>query len=221
MPSEFVKPRRRYDSPRRRQQAEATRREILDAAQRLFERDGYVPTTMAAIAREAGVAQKTVYVSFESKAGLLRALWHLRLRGDRDPVPMTRRPWYVALLDEPDPVPQLATVARLSREVKERAGGLMAVIRAAADADPEMAALWATINGEFHGLVRGVVDALDRRGALRHGLDAATAADVLWALAHPDLWQLLVVVRGWSPARYEAWLAIAVTRELVGERPDA
>jgi hypothetical protein len=40
---------------------------------------------------------------------------------------------------------------------------------------------------------------------------------VLWALAHPDLWQLLVVQRGWSHSRYEEWLRITVTRELIGD----
>ena len=79
---EPVKPTRRYDSPRRREQASVTRRDILAAAQRLFERHGYAATTMAAIATEAGVALKTVYVAFETKSGVLRALWHLLLRGD-------------------------------------------------------------------------------------------------------------------------------------------
>ena len=80
--AEPVKPTRRYDSPRRREQASATRSDILAAAQRLFERQGYAATTMAAIAAEAGVALKTVYVAFETKSGVLRALWHLLLRGD-------------------------------------------------------------------------------------------------------------------------------------------
>ena len=71
---------RRYDSTRRRAQAEATRRDILDAAQRLFEARGYAATTMDAVAAEAGVALKTVYVAFETKAGLLRALWNHLLR---------------------------------------------------------------------------------------------------------------------------------------------
>src|SRR5919202_6396564 len=93
---------RRYDATRRREQAAATRRRVLDAAQVLFERDGYAATTMAAIASEAGVALKTVYLAFETKSGLLRALWHLRLRGDEEDVPMQERDWLRALLDEPD-----------------------------------------------------------------------------------------------------------------------
>lgn len=215
MPTGPVKPRRPYESPRRREQAAATRRAILDAARRLFEQRGYAATTMAAIAAEAGVAQKTVYLAFSTKAGLLRDLWHLLLRGDQDDVPMPRRAWYEGVLADPEPARALTTVARVSREVKERAAPLMEVVRAAADADPDMAELWERINGEFHGLLRGVVDSLDARGALAPGLDAAAATDVVWTLVHPDVWQLLVVRRGWSPERYEEWLAAALAREVL------
>src|SRR5258706_430394 len=72
-----VNPKRSYDSPRRREQAAATRRDILEAAQQLFERQGFAATKMAEIAGEAGVALKTVYAAFETKSGVLRALWHL------------------------------------------------------------------------------------------------------------------------------------------------
>src|SRR6266545_1650225 len=96
--TERVKSKRRYDSPRRREQAAATRREILDAAQRLFERDGYAATTMAAIAAEARVALKTVYVAFETKSGVLRALWNLRLRGGREDLPMGQQEIYREVL---------------------------------------------------------------------------------------------------------------------------
>src|SRR5215211_7393861 len=123
---------RRYESPRRREQAAATRRQILEAAQRLFERQGYAATTMAAIAGEAGVALKTVYVAFETKSGLLRALWHLLLRGDEQAAPVADRRWYQEVLEEPDPDRLLALTARNARVVKERAGALMEVIRSAA-----------------------------------------------------------------------------------------
>src|SRR3954464_12742934 len=105
--AERVKPRRRYESPRRREQAAATRVVILEAAQRLFERDGYTATTMAAIAQEAGVALKTVYVAFTTKSGVLRALWHLLLRGDQDDAPVGARAWFREMLAEPDPAQRL------------------------------------------------------------------------------------------------------------------
>src|ERR671936_196935 len=143
--TESVKSTRRYDSPRRREQAAATRREILEAAQRLFERQGYAATTMAAIAAEAGVALKTLYVAFETKSGLLRALWHLLLRGDEEDVPIPQRAWYRAVLAEPDPERQLRLGAHNARLVKERAGALLAVIRSAAPGDPDIEELWSRI----------------------------------------------------------------------------
>src|SRR5438552_11937761 len=109
--AEAVKGKRRYDSSRRRDQAAATRRDILEAAQRLFERQGYAATTMAAIAAEAGVALKTVYIAFEVKSGVLRALWNLLLRGDADAAPVAERAWYREILDEPDPARQLRLTA--------------------------------------------------------------------------------------------------------------
>ncbi|MGD9572888.1 MAG: TetR/AcrR family transcriptional regulator [Thermoleophilia bacterium] len=211
-----VKPRRAYVSPRRREQAEGTRRAILEAAERRFLQDGWAATTMAGVAREAGVAQRTPYVVFGTKAGLLRELWHLRLRGDEGPAPMGERDWFRALLAEPDPRRALAGMAAVSRQVKERAGGLLEVIRAGADGDDEVAALWGRINGGFHELLSGLTEALGSRGALRAGLARDEATDVMWALVHPDLWQLLVVRRGWSPERYEGWLAGALVRELLG-----
>jgi AcrR family transcriptional regulator len=206
---------RRYESPRRREQAAATRRQVLEAAQRLFERQGYASTTMAAIASEAGVALKTVYVAFETKSGLLRALWHLRLRGDEDAAPVGERRWYQELLEEPDPERQLRLVARNSRIVKERAGVLLGVIRSAAPTDPDIAELWARIQTDFYDNQRAIVKTLHARKALRRGLGVARAADVLWTLNHPDLWLLLVGERGWTPAEWERWFADTARSQLL------
>src|SRR3954454_25249112 len=123
-----VKATRRYDSTRRREQAAATRLAIVEAAQSLVERDGYVATTMALVAAEAGVALKTVYLAFEAKAGLLRALWHLRLRGDEAAGAMAERPWYREVMAKPDPARQLRLGAHNAPLVKERAAKLMRVM---------------------------------------------------------------------------------------------
>jgi AcrR family transcriptional regulator len=198
---------RPYNSPRRRQQAAATRREILEAAQRLFERQGYAATTMAAIAAEAGVALKTVYVAFETKSGVLRALWHLLLRGDEVEAPVKERPWYREVLAEPDPERQLRMNARNSRAVKTRAGALMGVIRNAATTDADIEALWSRIQTDFYDVQRPIVEALNTKNALRPELDVSRATDILWTLNHPDVWQLLVRERGWTPEQYERWFA--------------
>ena len=213
---EGVKATRRYDSTRRREQAAATRREILEAAQRLLERDGYGATTMAAVAAEAGVASKTVYLAFETKSGLLRALWHLRLRGDEDEAPVGRRQWFRDVIDEPDPARRLRLNARNSRAVKLRAANLMRVMRDAAGADRDIAALWHRIQDDLYDTHRATVAAPDAHDPLAPGLDAARAADILWTLNHPDLWHLLVGERGWTPDAYEQWFADTACAQLLG-----
>jgi AcrR family transcriptional regulator len=208
-------PHRRYDSPRRRQQAAATRELILDAAKRLFERDGYAATSMAAIAGQAGVSLKTVYLAFETKSGLLRAIWHRVLRGERDDVPVGEQSWFRRVLDEPEPARQLQLNAQNSLAVKERASAIMEVIHAAASGDPELGGLWKRIQTEFHANQRSVVESLHAKGALRPGLDVDAGADILWTLNHPNVYRLLTNDRGWSPERYERWLAEILCSELL------
>jgi AcrR family transcriptional regulator len=206
MPAGVNPLKRRYESPRRREQAAATRREILGAAQRLFEENGYAATTMAAIADEAGVALKTVYLAFETKSGLIRALWDTLLRGEPD-IAVAQQPWYLEVLQEPDPVRQLQLNARNSTVVKQRVANLLRVIRDGASSDPDVDALWQLINTDFYANQREIVRSLHKRKALRRGLDVTKAADILWTLIHPDVWHLLVTARGWTPAQYEKWLA--------------
>ncbi|MGH2965083.1 MAG: TetR/AcrR family transcriptional regulator [Solirubrobacterales bacterium] len=216
--SEGLKTRRPYNSPRRREQAAATRRTILEAAHRLFERHGYAATSMAAIATEAGVALKTVYLAFETKSGLLRALWHLLLRGDQAPEPVGERRWYREVIEEPDAERQLRLNARNSRRVKERAGALLEVIRDAAPADPDIGALWKRIEEEFFENQRSIVESLNQKSALAEGLDVDRAADVLWTLNHPSVYWLLVGERGWTPTQYERWLDDALCWQLLSPR---
>jgi AcrR family transcriptional regulator len=210
-----VNPKRTYDSPRRREQAAATRREILGAAQVLFEAQGYSATTMAAIAAEGGVALKTVYSAFESKGGLLRALWHLLLRGDEEDVPIHDRPWFREVLEEPDPAQQLRLNARNSRIGKQRIGAILEVIRHAAPDDPDIAVLWDRMQADYRDNQRAIVQSLASKGALRPGLDEERAADALWALNHPDVWQLLVTRRGWTADEYERWVGDAALGQML------
>lgn len=215
--AERVKERRRYESPRRREQAAATRREILDAAQRLFEQHGYAATTMAVIAKEAGVAPKTVYLAFETKSGLLRALWHLRLRGDEGDAPVGERDWYLEVLEEKDPERKLRLNARNSRAAKERMCELLEVIRAAAPTDPDIATLWERIESNYLDNQRAIVETIPQR-RLKKGVDVDAATDILWTLNHPSLWQALVGERGWTPQRYEEWCADAAVAQLLRDQ---
>src|SRR5207344_2293764 len=181
---------RRYESPRRRAQADATRRDIIAAAQRLFERQGYTATTMTAIAAEAGVALKTVYLVFETKSGVLRAVWNALLRGENADRPVAEHPWYVEVLEETDPDRRLLLNARNSAEGKQRIAAIVEVIRSAATADADIGALWARIQTEYHANQRAIVERLDERGELAPGLDVDRGADILWTINHPNTWQL-------------------------------
>lgn len=215
---EPVKKTRSYDSPRRREQAAATRVEILDAAKTLFERQGYASTTMAAVAAEAGVALKTVYVAFETKAGVLRSLWNLLLRGDENDAPVAERQWYREALDAPDPEQQLRLNARNSRVGKLRLGGVIEVIHTAAPTDPEIDALWERIQSEYHANQRAIVASVAEKGALDPNLDVARATDIVWTINHPNVWQLLVGRLGWNPEQYEQWCADTVCGQLLRRR---
>jgi AcrR family transcriptional regulator len=212
--SSDVKPTRRYESPRRREQAAATRQAILEAAERLFVDRGYAGTPVAAIAEEARVALKTVYAVFGTKTEVLRGLWNFRLRGDQEPAPMAERPWFREIVGEPDPGRRLALVARNSRLVKERTAEVMEIVRQAAPADPQIGALWERFQRELYEIgMRGIAKTLARDGAL--AVDLTTATDILWTFNHPDVYQLLVRQRRWSPKRYERWLAAALREQLL------
>jgi AcrR family transcriptional regulator len=213
-PAETRQKKRTYHSPRRKEQAEATRKEILDAAERLFVKDGYVATSMAAIAKEAGVALKTVYLGFETKSGLLRALWHRNLRGGREYVPVGEQRWFLEVLEEPDPAKALRLNARNSRQVKTRIAPLGGVLLNAAPADPDVEALSKRIWSEFYENQLEVVKALHRRKALKKGLGVKRAADILWTLNHPRTY-LLFLERGWTPEQYERWLGDITIAELL------
>jgi AcrR family transcriptional regulator len=210
---------RRYDSPRRREQAAATRRAILEAAERLVVRQGYAATTMASIAAEARVALKTVYIAFETKSGVLRALWNLRLRGDEGDAPVAERQWYLDVIEEPDPERKLRLTAANSRTVKQRIAPLMKVIGEAAPTDPDIAVLWKRIETQFHENQRAIVHSMDSREALKPGLSADRAADILWTINHPAVWRLLVEERGWTPDDYERWCGDLACEQLLAERP--
>ena len=170
---------------------------------------------MAAIATEARVALKTVYVAFETKSGVLRALWNLRLRAGAEDVPIAAHAIYRQVLDEPDPERQLRLNARNSREGKLRVAAIAEVIRSAAPLDPDIATLWNRINTEYHDNQRAIVRSIHDKRALHPSLDVQRATDILWTINHPNTWQLLVTQRGWTPEQYEQWAADTAITQLL------
>jgi AcrR family transcriptional regulator len=170
---------------------------------------------MSMIAREAGVALKTVYLAFETKSGLLRAVWNLLLRGDEDAATVTERRWYREVLEEPDPRRQLRLNARNSAAGKRRIAAIAEVIRSAAPLDAEIDALWRRIGSEYHANQGAIIESLNEKGALAPRLDVGAATDILWTLNHPNTWHLLVDDRGWTPQRYEQWCGDTACAQLL------
>ena len=210
-----VKTTRRYSSTRRNAAAEATRHVILEAARRLLERDGYVATSMLAIAEEAEVAVKTIYLAFGSKADLLRELWSNRLAPGEALTPVLERKWYRQVLADDDPRQKLRLMVEHSVSVKSRSAALIEVIRCASPADNDVRTLWAEIDSKLHLVAQNFVEQLSATGVLRSEITVSEATDVVWALSHPTLWQQLVVKRGWTPTRYAAWLERTLAAELL------
>jgi AcrR family transcriptional regulator len=216
--SEDVKTRRRYDSPHRREQAASTRRKIIAAAQPLFLEHGYAGTTMAAIARDAGVVVETVYRSFGSKVALFGAVVEAALAGgvERAEVPVEERPAIAAVIAETDPAKQVALYAATQPGIHRRAGPLLRAVRDAASLDPEVARVWRELEAQRYigqGRLPGM---LASRGALRDGLDVERATDLIWTLTALVVHDLLVVEREWTSEQYEAWLTDALKRDLLG-----
>jgi AcrR family transcriptional regulator len=219
--SDVVKPRRRYESPRRQQQAAQTRRDIVAAAGKLFRERGYSATSMPLIASEAGVVVETLYRAFGSKAGLFRAVMEAVLAGgaSRAEVPVEERPAIRAIIEEPDPRRQIELYAATQPGIHRRAGSLVRALRGAVTIDPELVAVRDEMEAwrlEGQGRFIGM---LAERGHLRAGLTFEVARDVFWTLCSQEVYDLLVVARDWTAAQYQQWLTVALQRELlpVGE----
>jgi AcrR family transcriptional regulator len=214
-----VKPRRRYDSPRRAEQARQTRAEVTGAAQRLFLRDGFAATTIAAIAAEAHVSAETIYKAFGGKPGLVRAICEQALAGE-GPVPTETRSDDLQA-SEPDPRQIIRGWGRLSAEIAPRVSPILLLLRAAAFTDPEMASLRAEIEASRLTRMTRNARTLVAGGHLRAGITAEKAGEILWTYSSPELYELLVVNRRWPPQEYGAFIADAMIAALLPQEPRA
>ena len=200
---------------RRELKARATRHRILDAAEVLFIRDGYAATAIAAIAAAADVAVQTVYAVFGTKRAILAGLLAARTVGDDDSAALSDRAEWRAMEDESDPRRQLAALAAIATRVGGRIAGLYEVMAGAAGSDPEIAAMYRQRQQARYQDQHRVAELLAARGALRPGLPAARAADVIWAIANPRTQHALVAERQWPAAEYESWLADLLAASLL------
>jgi AcrR family transcriptional regulator len=200
-----VKPKRRYDSSRRRHQALRTRDAVLDAARRLFLSDGYAGTTMASIAQAADVSVETIYKGFGGKPGLVRAIFEKGLQGV-GPIPAEQRSDEMRTLER-DPRRVMREWGTFTTEVAPMAAPLALLLRTAAATDPEVAELLDEVNRAR--LTRMELNAreLFERGDFREGVTLEHARDVLWTYSSPELYELLVLRRRWPLELYGQFVA--------------
>ena len=139
MSTDAVNARREYDNSGREEQAALTRWRILDAAHRVVLRNGYVATTMVAIAKEAHVSRETVYKAFRSKPELIKRVYDVALVGDEEPIPLRDRAAYRAMVEDPAADGKLRRYAAIVREIYHRLGPLLGVLLIAArSGEPEL-----------------------------------------------------------------------------------
>ena len=173
----------------------------------LFLRDGYARTSMKAIAAQAGVSEKTMYLAFGTKATLLRQVIQLAVQGDEAPVPLSERPEWRAVVAGPK-IEVFARFAAMNAALMTRTATIIALGETAAATDPELA----TYRDRAHTMTRESLHALaaelQRRGALRSGVSVQDAADLLYAIAADEsVFLRLTRDCGWTPDRYADLIA--------------
>jgi AcrR family transcriptional regulator len=208
-----VNSRRRYDSSGRRERARQARAQIIVIAEDLFLSRGYAATTVAAIAVQARVSVETIYKSFGGKPGLVRAIVDKGLTG-ASPVPAEQRSDHIRDT-EPDPRQILTAWGAFVTEIAPRTAPILALARDAAAGDPELAALLHEVSAARLERMTVNARALSRAGHLRPGITLAQAADIMWTYSSPELYELLVLSRGWSAEHYGHFVARALIAALL------
>jgi AcrR family transcriptional regulator len=193
---------------------------VLNSARALFSERGYAATTIEAISAASGVPSATVYRLFSSKLRLLRALFNSTLHEgalgeDGEPLPVPEHPLLAAMRAEPDPGAQVAAFASIARDILSAGSEVYPILVTAAGSDPEAAELLARYaqnrrQGQGH-----LARSLASQHALRPDLTERDATDIIFALASPEVYQLLVPGRGWTPDRYQQWLAATLASQLL------
>lgn len=216
--TEYVKPRRGYNSPARAARAAATRRRILDSAARRFVESGYRATTVEMIAADAAVSGKTVYHLFGSKVGLLKQVMDVAFVGDDEPIPVLERAGPQQVKAEPDQRRQIVLTARGTAELLERIRQVDDVLIDAAAVDADAASLREDIElRQRREAMRVLAGWLVQTGPLRDGMAVDRAADILWVLTSPEVHRLYRKHCGWTADEYADWLTAAMLDGVAGQ----
>ncbi len=212
---------RSYRSPLREEQARQTSKAILAAARRLFTEHGYAATTVAEIAAEAGVAVDTVYAAVGAKPVIFRLLLETAISGKDQPVPAEERDYVKRIREQHKAREKIETYAAAVRAIAERKGPLHLVLRDAAAQAPELARIRDDIAARRAQNMRLFAKDLIDSGDVRPDVDIEEMADVVWSMNSAEFYHLLVNERGWSPDKFQQWLANTWCRLFLAEPPSA
>ena len=214
--------RRPYHSPKRAQAALERRRRMRAAAEKLFMRDGYEPTTMLRIAAEARVAERTLYLAYPSKAALLGEIIRVGVRGGEGDQPLTRRAPWVEMLAAVSVAEAVASFAAGGAALMSRAARALWLGEANAASDPQLQEARRRGHANIRADMGEFAAALRDRGALQAGLDVEQAAAILFAIcANETIYLRLTDECGWTPDQYAELIENVISTLLVEPDPPA
>ncbi len=206
---------RQYRSAVREESAQRTRQAIVASARRLFLESGYLATSLADVAADAGVARPTVFAAFGSKPALLKQVLDEALAGDDEPVPVAQRPWFQPVMQATTPGELLDAYAQVCVLIAQRAASLFETVRRAADDSAEVAELWQTAKANRRAGATMVVQRLAQLGPLAPHCTVEQAIDLIWLLNDPAHYAALVEESGWPATEYRKWLANTMRRAVL------
>jgi AcrR family transcriptional regulator len=199
---------------RRQIAAEQTQRAIIETATRLFSADGYHATPIAKIASQSGVSIQTIYNSVGSKRTILSRVLDYAAAGERSPTPV---PQFMreATEQQTDPRQIIAQIVEFWRGALPRTAPIFRIIREAATADPQVAALEKTRTAQRLANYNQAAQLLAQRHALRKELTTEQAAAAIFAIGHPDTYRALVLDGNWTTRRWANWAQTTLTSTLL------
>jgi AcrR family transcriptional regulator len=204
---------RRYDSSARRQQAAATRARILRAAADLFAAKGYAGTTVAEVARLAGVSVDTLYAGVGRKPEMLLAV-HDAVLGSGDAVPAEQRDYVVAIRQAVGARAKIDLYADAMGRLLPHAVPISEALRVAGATDEACRAVRRGLDERRARNMRLFAADLRATGELRADLSDDDVADLVWSMNSSEYY-LLVTGRGRSPEEYAAFVADVWSRTLL------
>ena len=196
----------------REAQTALTEQRIVAAATELFLADGYVATTLEAVARRARVAARTVYVRFGSKAALFKRVVDVAIVGDTEPVDVLGRDWMQQALRAPTLAERLAALAAAGRQIMERTGALFGVAQQAAAVEPLIAGFWQEGRSQSRYGQEVFWTRLAEDRLLPAGIDLAWLIDTASVISAAETYLLVTRMFGWGLDAYQEWLRLTLSR---------